>query len=257
MTPGAVDQDHSRELTTSLILELPERKSSTQLRWFGCDTEQPGSAFLHGDGDDTATTSNSPSFQSLFTDGLVVFTFTMQYDSIDDAAGDISDVMFVIHKQALLELLSSSSGADTTSDEPRHMDWSEWGPSRTRWFDVHGGSVVFSPVIWGQRVVTIRPKYDHVECRPVCVYNFNPAAVSAAASSGSSGVVTSLDPFNLNEAWDSIGSHAAFQGRVWSQLPYIKSESPFQFGRISGAVTNGDQIVLLRVSFICTQWAVI
>lgn len=253
-SPCTIDQDYPKTLTTALILELPELQSTTQLWEFGCDTEQPASTSLHDDDDDDDT-ADSPSFQSLFADGLVVFSFTMEYH-FQNVNANNSDVRFVIHKQALLELLSHSSPSvanmtiQSLSNETLHMGWSEWGPSRTRWFDIHGGSADFSPVTWGQRVVSIPAKYAHVSYCPVYVYNFNPAAVSAASSDASVEVVTSLDPFYLNEDWGRLESQVAFQETVWSQLPYIKSVSPFQFGRISGAMMDGDRIVLLRVCLI-------
>lgn len=250
----ALDQDRPRILPTVLILALPEQKSTTTVWNFACDTEQPTPPSLHADDGAIATTSDSPSFLSRLADGLVVFTFSVEY--YDNDTADISDVKFVIHRQSLSELLSCAlvSTAETTSEAPNNkalqMVWSEWGPSRTRWLDIHGGSAAFPPMTWGQRVVVMRPRYDSDNSRPIYIYNFNPAAVSAAASTASSDVVTSLDPLNLNEDWAMVGSSIAFQETVWSQLPYIRSESPFSFGGIGGAMMDGDRIVLLRVGFV-------
>lgn len=239
------DQDCPGILIPTLILALPELRDTTTLWGFGCDTQQPSAASPYGDADDIASTKDSSSFQSPLANGLVVFSFSMDYRDAD-GTGNISDIRFVIHKQALFELLSSSSTAEATNEEPLCLPWPQWGPSRTRWFDAHEPAD-FSPTTWGQRIVIIRPKYSHSDCRPIYVYNFNPVAVSTTTSTASTTVITSLDPFNLNEDWDSTGSQAAFQETIWSQLPCIISESPFDFGCISGAVMDRDRIILLRV----------
>jgi len=248
-------QDSPGLLVTALALELPEIKTNTLVWDFCCDAEQPLSLFLHGD-ENEATMSDSPYFQSSFADGLVVFTFSTEYRV--DWATEFSDVRFVIHRRALLDLLAASlsSTAETTReagvDDHPCVLWSEWGPSRTRWFDVHAGSGEYSQLTWGQRVVSIRPKYDErVNSYPISVYNFNPAAVSASVSTNSSAAVNSLDSLVFYDDGDprhATESLWAFEHTVWSQLPFVKSESSFLFDGISGVMMDGEMILLLRLA---------
>lgn len=249
-----VDQERP-EIPTALILGLPKLKEETDFSEFFCDVEQPAPSCVYGNSYHNGTsTSDPPSFHSPPAEGLVVFTFCLEY-KLEDGVTDISDVRFVTHKRALLELLAFSSPAPTTSSgvtgsDPRLLPWSEWGPSRTRWFDLRAGAAGFSQLTWGQRVVVIRPIIDAREnCCPISVYNFNPAAILAAASTADSNAVTSLDLLRLFE--HDTASLQAFEEPVWSQLPYIKSESPFLFEDIRGAVMDGDRIVMFRVGFCC------
>lgn len=132
-----MDGGHSECLATALSLQLPDLKDTTVVFEFLCDAERP-SSFVPEDGDHSTATSDPPSFLSPFANGLVVFTFTIEYN-IDNTI--MSDVRFVIHKQALLDLVAASSSAtrNVETEQPPHMPWSEWGPSRTRWFDIHEG----------------------------------------------------------------------------------------------------------------------
>lgn len=219
---------------------------------FLCDTE-PSSSLAR----DIAVTNDSQSFQSRFEDGLVVFTFGMQCPAGDPQTITFVDVRFVIHKRPLLELLESAGQtASNVASNTRRIPWSEWGPLHTRWFHVHDGPTESPSLTWGQRIVTIRPRYeDHDIGYPISVYNFNPAAVSAAASTSSGALVNSLDPFVLFEDDARMPSRFAFEDTVWSQLPYVKSESPFIFEGFGGAVMDGDRIVLIRVGFYAISLA--
>lgn len=249
--------DAPKILVASLILELPEVKEEAEFFDFYCDVQPPPFSFV--DGDRATAMSDPPSFQSLMTEGLIVFNFCVHYFR-EDRAIEVSDVRFVAHKRALLELLASSLAAaermavgdsEAGSDDGiTSIPWSEWGPSRTRWFDVRAGSAEHCQLTWGQRVVTIKPLVnDNLTKHSIYVYNFNPAAVSAATATTSNDAVTSLDPLQFFEDDHPTASVQAFKETVWSQLPYVKSESPFLVDDIRCAVMDGDRIVLFRVGF--------
>jgi hypothetical protein len=237
------ESDGPHESSLLLCLSLPEvnKAANGELHTISCCSGQPitkYSSFLPGQ----TTTGGIAALQSPFTEAVIAFNVQTQYMR-SDGLSECPLFRFVMHRQSILELVETTTTLKTAqTDNLHYLDWSEWGPSRTRWFDISTSCDDIPNVAWGQRLVSIRrDSSDNGAAYPLSVYNFNPSAVAASADA-----ITSLDRFARLENWTGDPDTSPFE-EIWSQLAYAEAVSPFEFADVEIALMDEDRVVLVVV----------
>ncbi|KAJ3566659.1 hypothetical protein NP233_g6865 [Leucocoprinus birnbaumii] len=105
-------------------------------------------------------------------EALVVFDF---YSGVSHAQPSTS---MVIHRRSLLRLLPPSDQWLTIN--PICMDWDQWGPQNTRWFDGFGEAQAFTTISNGQRYIHHLSNGSQL---PFTVYDFNRNRIGPTAAS--------------------------------------------------------------------------
>ncbi|KIM77988.1 hypothetical protein PILCRDRAFT_607606 [Piloderma croceum F 1598] len=233
-------KDQPQQVSAGLHLLLPKLNEDAEavLRAVCCNTSPL-------DNHTTVAMPNAhplylPPFRPSSRDSIIVFNLI--YAMIGPLMIlDYAAFRFVVHRQALLDLLALS--VTERSAEPQRLAWSDWGPVRTRWFAATEDQDTFLGVMSGQRYISVASK-DYQDNFPVTLYDFNPQNIP-----GSDHAVTYRARTEYVEPYRSHDIQP-FGEEVWSELPYIRKVWLTNYDGMECAMMDDERIILFPVRIV-------
>lgn len=164
-------------------------------------------------------------------DAIILFKPTIKND---DMPTDTLRYCFVIHRSAILRVLSTPSSQEEQCacfQEAEIVSWEDWGQENTRWSVCNDMDSPWITISSGQRVVFNRPG-------KITIRDFNPYCVKRASTSENSRVNAYLDfvPF----------SGLTFTKEIRHGLPFLETDYEGD-ENFRGAIINEDYVLGLTV----------
>jgi len=233
--------DQPQQVLAGLHLLLPKlnKDAETTLMAVSCNTSPL-------DNRTTVAMPNAhplylPPFQPSSRDSIIVFNLT--YDMVGPLMIlDYPVFRFVIHRQALLDLLALSI-IERSDAGPQSLAWSDWGPARTRWFEATEDKDTFLQVMSGQRYVSVANK-EYEDNFPITLYDFNPQNIPLSDHAVTyRGRTAYVEPYRSHDI-------QPFGEEVWSELPYIEHKWLTNYDGMEDVIMDDERIIFLPVRVV-------